>query len=275
LQMKKYLMFILITVLIACGKKNDDDIEAQRQEEDLGGTYAAFLLPVNVNLTKSVSGNVEISRYGDDFLVKLNLNNAPPGIHKQYLHTGHLCPGPLDDEDRDGYVDTSEAIKLMGNQIVPFDDDLSSQTLGLSHFPSGNYNYVRSTSYSLMLADLHLIDEIINDHLVKLSELDLPLEKRVVAVYSESPVGDIPIACGVLTKIAASPSDDSWGQTIPSPRIPEPSPPRRPRSPDLEPEDNGPQTGPDDTENDMGWWQRMRDRWRRWRDRITDRWSRQ
>ena len=259
--MKKIISIICLFLLFSCGKAVEDKNEESKLEKEIfsEGTYSAILLPVNGKITNIIDGEVKISRYGDDFKVKVNLKNAPKGIHKQYLHNGGDCPNQVHDDNQDGYIDGHEAREAMGFILVPFDGDLSTQFRGDTFFPSGSYSYSRSTSYYLMLSDLHLPDEIINDSIVKLDTRDLTLEKRAVSIYGISSVGDIPIACGILTRVSdvPPPDYDDWHERDPDsrnpPSIPRPSP--RP----------GPAPQPDtDNEDSQTWWDRIRRRWDQW-----------
>ncbi len=258
--MTKIITSLILLLLFSCGKAVEDkNSEIPEEEIYSEGNYVAYFIPVNGLITNQVDGEVKISRYGDDFRVKVELKNAPAGIHKQYLHAGTDCPKQAHDDNRDGYVDGYEAREAMGHILVPFDGDLSSQMGGDSYFPSGNYSYARSTSYYLMLSDLHLPDEIVNDSIIKLNERDLPLEQRAVSIFSKSPVGEIPIACGILTRVSEVPPPDydQWEE-----RNPEPNPSPRPRPGPIPRPNPEPQPDPD---NDNGsWWENIRRRWNEW-----------
>ncbi len=262
--MTNYLFLFLI--LTACGKAvvEDDDKDKNREEITVDGTYSAILIPINKRISSQVYGEVQVVKYGDEFRVKVEVKNAPPGQVTQHLHTGSFCPKQTSDINGDEFIDGYEARRQTGPVIVPFDGDLSTQHAGSGHGLKANYRYSRSSSYYLMLHDLHLPDEIVNDHLVKLSTRELPLERRAVSIYvrtsvrPESTMEEMPLACGILTRVSEYPipdeGDDSESErprrTRPSPLGPESRP-----SPDPLP---GPE--PRDT-----WWERMRDRWWRWR----------
>jgi hypothetical protein len=246
-----------LALVTSCGKSVKDKTEDEIQEEVISdGTYSAVLIPMNSVVSTHVSGDVKVKKYGDDFRVEVKLKGSPGGVHKQYLQTGSSC-------------------KDIGSRLVPFDDDLSGQIRGLNYFPSGNYHYKRSTSYYLMLSDLHLPDDVSGDGLVKLIDWDLPLEKRAVSVYAKTASGDLLMACGILTKITSDENDNSWNETPPSPRTrdrdrveprprPRPTPRPVPRpTPDVNPDDGH--------REPSTWWERMREGWRRWRDRIRGR----
>lgn len=267
---KIYLLSFVL--LLSCGKRvNEDSDEDSRQEELYNGTYSAILIPVNSKISSNVHGEVKILKYGDDFQVNVRLKNAPKGHHTQYLHTGSYCPKGSQDINADGYIDGYEARTQAGNIIVPFDGDLSTQLSGSSLVLQGNYSYSRSTSYYLMLSDLNLPDEIINDPIVKLHDRDLPLERRVVMVYTKhrnwpSTVDgtEVPLACGILTRISdyPIPNDDTYQE---GPREPRPRPRPRPR-PQPRPEPR-PDPQPEVDHQNDSWWDWVRQRWNRWRGR--------
>jgi hypothetical protein len=257
--MTKIISTICLFLLISCGKAVEDKNEEAFPEEETfpDGNYTAVLIPINGRVTNQIDGEVKISLYGDDFKVKVQIKNSPGGIHKQFLHGGNGCPSQTHDDNRDGYIDGYEAREVMGMILVPFDGDLSAQFSGDSFFPSGSYSYARSTSYYLMLSDLHLPDEVLNDSIAKLKERDLPLENRAVSIFGKSAVGDIPIACGILTRVSdvPLPDNDEWTERYPGPGVPNPSPRPRPR-PD-------PLPRPDDHDS-QSWWDRIRGRWDHW-----------
>jgi len=254
--MNSLFLLLSLALITSCGKSVQDEPEDEVQEEVVSdGTYSAVLFPMNAAVSNHVTGDVKVKKYGDDFRVEVSLKGSPGGIHKQYLQTGTSC-------------------QSIGSKIVPFDDDLSGQLRGYKFFPSGNYHYKRSTSYYLMLSDLHLPDDVSSAELVKLTDWDLPLEKRAVGIYAKTSSGDVLMACGVLTRISSGDNDSTWNEPRPSPRTPNdgrieprprprPNPRPEPPEPDVrpEPEERAPST----------WWDRVRQGWRRWRDRVRGR----
>lgn len=264
-------LFLFSLIFLSCGKSPEDKSNEQQATINQEGTYSAILLPVNIKVSRQADGLIKLSRYGDELKVTVELKDAPPGIHKQYLHTGSSCPNGDADENHDGYIDEYEASKVIGHIILPFDGDISAQDLGSSDFPNGNYQYERSTSYSLMLSDLHSPDPIPNDFLIKLNERDLILDKKAVSIFGNSPIGEIPIACGILSRVSNTPQDDHWEEGNPPPRNPSPGR-RRPRPRPI-PEEPGPDVDTEDEYSET-WWDRIRQRWRRWRERARDWWER-
>jgi len=257
--MKSLFLLISLALVSSCGKSVQDKTDDDVQEEIVtDGTYSAVLLPTNGLISSHVTGDVKIKKYGDDFRVEVSLKGSPGGIHKQFLQTGTSC-------------------QSIGSKLLPFDDDLSGQLRGYRFFPSGNYHYKRSTSYYLMLSDLHLPDDVSAEQLVKLTEWDLPLEKRAVGIYAKTSAGDALMACGVLTRISTGDNDTTWNESRPSPRTPEddrvrPRPRPRPRpTPAPHPAPPEPEVRPNPDRQPTTWWDRIRQGWRRWRDRVTGR----
>lgn len=266
--MIKIFLVMLLFMILSCGKPVKDVTDDESREEvSPDGVYTAIFMPVNGKISNKLYGKIEIRKFGDHFQVNSHLRSGPRGNHRQYLHTGTWCPKLSEDVDGNGYIDGYEARLKAGYIIVPLDGDLSSQFSGGEFVLSGNYSYNRSTSYHLMLSDLHLPDEIVNDPIVKLNEKDLPLERRVVMIYTGFNGKEMPIACGILTRSSdiPSPSDETWETDS---RTEEPSPRPRPRPnprPEPRPEpDPNPPPGPLPDNNDS-WWDWMRDRWNRWR----------
>ena len=270
--MVKILLLLSFIFSLSCGKKISDKEEGENQEGSApDGTYSAVLVPVNYRISSQVHGDVRVHKYGDEFKVSVNLRGSPKGLLRQHLQTGSGCPRIEHDINGDGYIDSYESKFVSGSSIVPLDGDLSTQTGGYTYILTGNYRYSRSTSYYLMLADLHLPDEVSNDSMVKLPDNELPLERRVVVIYSlkanrpPSATGeDMPVACGILTRISDRPvpDDSTWNESEP-PERPRREP-RRPRpqpGPHTEPRIPPPERGPEEGET---WWSRWRDRWRDW-----------
>jgi hypothetical protein len=256
--MIKIISIFSLLFIISCGKAVEEKSEEIAQEEiNFDGIYMAILVPVNGNISNHVHGEAKITKFGDEFKVDIRLENPPTGPLSQSLNTGTRCPKRENDSNNDGNIDSDEAKNNMGSIIVPFDGDLSSQSNGENTYPSGSYHYSKSTSYYLMLSDLHLDDEVTNDSLVKLREKELPLERRVVAIY----IHEMPLACGILTRITDTETpedDDSWEEPRPPRPRPRPEPIPRPNPRPPEEEEN---------RTSSSWWDRMRQRWERWRNR--------
>lgn len=274
--MVKMLLLLSFIFFISCGKKIDDKEDEDKQEGPVpDGTYSAILVPVNYRISSQVHGDARVHKYGDEFKVSVRLRGSPKGPLRQHLQTGSACPRVEHDLNNDGYIDAYESKFVAGSSIVPLDGDLSTQAGGYQYVLSGNYRYSRSTSYYLMLADLHLPDEVSNDAMVKLPEMELPLERRVVVVYSlrtrrpSTATGEeIPIACGILTRVSDRPvpDGDSWNEYEPPerPRRERERPRRRPRRDPPTDQDTSPSPPPTGPEENDTWWSRWSERWRDW-----------
>ena len=261
--------FLSLLLLSSCGKSVIDEAEVEVQQESFqDGTYSAVLFSVNNKISDSIRGDVKVTKYGDDFKVYVKLRNAPNVNYLQHLHTGSICPKMDQDLNSDGHLDDHEFQQQTGPPIVPLDEDLSTQEGGESLVLRGNYDYFKSTSYYLMLFDLHLPDTLLNENFVKLKKRDLPLDGRVVAIYATRvktrfhlSTDKIPVACGILSQLSEGSATVDWQEESSS--FSRPRPPQRPR-PESEnlPEDTNYQN---ETGLTGSWLARLRQRWRRWR----------
>lgn len=218
------------------------------------GVYAAVLHPVNPTLHQNLQGGIKIQKFGDDFKVKVKVKNAPKGTQEQYLYSGSQCPTSYNDLNGDGIIDGSESRAIMGEVIIPFDGDLSSVQGGGGLFPVDSYEYIQSTSFSLMLSDLE------HSPVKKV----LKLESSVFMILSG---GTMPLACGVLTKISDLP-DIERPPSPPEENRYRPKPPRPPKPPAPPP----PTVESEPEPRAESWWDAIRNRWRRWRDSLRDWW---
>jgi hypothetical protein len=277
--MKTLSLIIVLTSLsiLSCGKSDGKKTSPQFQVEEAEGAYLANLVAVNPKVNATVNGVARVSHFGDDFRAKIVLKDAPRVTHKQYMFAGTSCPIlSRDDLNGDGYIDAEETLYHSGKILIPLDGDLSGQLRGIEQFPFGDYTYVKSTSYALMLSDLHASDDVFNDDLVKLASPDLTLTGRVIMVMGVAANSDLPssarslfgatsqatlpIACGELAYTDQTQPDIEQDQMNQ-----EPAPvPRRPaptvRAPKPEPVEETPVY-----RNRMG---RISDRVRGWWCRI-------
>lgn len=260
------LTFIFISLcMIACGKKKSGAEVGKLPQISFEpeGIYSATIYPINTKLAANLKGVVTISKYGDYLDVRIKVKNGPSGTHMQGLYAGEACP--YEDSNGDGYIDIIEAGKNINRMLIPFDGDISAQTLGNDYFPSNNYAYERSTSYALMLSDLkpkdrsfHLEGRAIVIHGVPESH---SLPDSVSTSGEHSRQKSIPIACGVLSHVAYEPEEEA--ETTPIRVRPRPHP-DRPYEPGPVPEPHRPRT----------YWERMRDRLERWWNRLGGGWRR-
>ena len=208
--------------LASCGGGGGSNASSSRQEQQLDdqGIYRAVLKPLNSSVAGNTTGTVEIRINGDDVVVESNVVGAPAGVkHLQNITTAASCPTV--DTNGDTFIDIAEA---QGQILIPLDSDLSEQLDGMDFGPiangSGSYVYRRSTTLSLMLADLRAFDPDPLDPVVKISaEQDINLSGRVLIVHgveSNTNLPDsvatkgsltkelaLPIACGQLVRITS------------------------------------------------------------------------
>ena len=268
---------LALSSLVSCGKSKDKKSALQFQVEEAEGAYVATLRAVNPKFAPTVNGVGRVSRFGDDFRAKIVLKDAPRVTHRQYMFTGTSCPSlERDDLNGDGVIDADETLYRSGKVILPLDGDLSAQLLGMEQFPFGNYTYVKSTSYALMLSDLHQADDVFNDDLVKLTTPDLSLTGRVILImgvaaqtnlpssvrslFGGTPQETLPIACGELSYVEQDRPDIEEDQINQEPvRIPRrPAPEVKPPAPvPVEPPVYRNRLGRI-TDRIRGWWCRIR-----------------
>lgn len=221
----KLLTLIIMSSMLSfasCGG-DDDDVyvnngtdEQQEEEQTDQGNYDVVMVPLNTNVVSAnAQGNFTIE--GDEFNAIILIRDSMATQHIQHIHVGTRCPVSEDDTNSDGYIDAIEVKAAVGEAIVPLDDDLSSQSNG-ENFPNGPFiNYSESTSYTSMMADLHLPDTNTSDEVIKL-ELDenLNLEGKTILIHGVSPSTELPntvqtnngltpqeslpILCGVITR---------------------------------------------------------------------------
>lgn len=215
----------ILIFTVGCGSDEDDEMsepsqEEQQQEE---GTYRASLTPLNSDITGAPNATVDIIISGDDVHVTVGATGAPTGRHMQNIFIGTECPTSADDANSDDIIDVVEGQAKYGNILIPLDGNLNSQSNGNNEFPSnsaaGNYVYDQTGSLSEMMGDLRATDPDPTDEFGKLaSDENLNLAGRVVVIHGVSLTTDLPdtvgsfenesnrltlpIACGVITRVA-------------------------------------------------------------------------
>ncbi len=144
--MVNFYPMLLFFLLISCGKKIEEKDTRESEEEASGdGVYTAALYAVNPQLSSGISGQVSVSRYGDDLRVSSSVRNGPRLNLKQGIHTGTDCPTINLDTDRDGRVSFLEVLPVTGYILLPLDGDLSSQLRGQEMRLGAFYRYEKST----------------------------------------------------------------------------------------------------------------------------------
>lgn len=230
--MKILLFSLLASLLFSCSKggggsspTNNRSITAV--EIEMNGTYQALLSPVNPKAVQRINGSLTLVREKDEFIADIRLaNSAPKNLHTQSIHVGDRCPTEADDINQDGYIDAFEGAQVYKEILIPLDDDLNSQWMGLGTFPAsdeyGYYFYSRVASYEKLLADLRTEDINLKDEYTKLGTDKAmnvtnlvvvikgvpeshPLPETVAGFGRATTHQALPIACGVITKLESVP----------------------------------------------------------------------
>ena len=232
------LLFFVILFNFGCGKathsKNEHvklspivtnvevDIDAS-----VDGQYLGVFKMINPNLTSKITGAFTFSREKseDELVADVRLTNAGPQvIHSQSIRLGGRCPDLDDDLNFDGIIDAAEGEKVYGKVFIPLDGDISTQSSHDGEFPTGddygNYIYSRVTRFSQFMEDLRSTEE--DGSYIKLKNKQLlEIENRVFVIlgihHSQAlpntvealpglnPQESLPIICGTIQKVIASP----------------------------------------------------------------------
>lgn len=227
-------MMICSTLLSACSKSGGGSSSSPAPSKDVDpletemyGTYQAVFAPLNKTVSGHLSGSLTLVREREELIADVRLSNAPSKtMHTQTIHIGATCPTDADDFNMDGYVDGEEAAATHREVLIPLDDDISSQRMGLGTYPVtddyGSYFWSRATKFEKLMEDLHEEDINHTDEYVKLgSEKSLTVGTKVViirGVPESTPLPEtvkgygrltphqaLPIACGVIRKVTAAP----------------------------------------------------------------------
>lgn len=199
----------------------------QPLETELTGIYQGILSPLNKTLSGHLNGSVTIIRDKDDVVIDVRIASGPVStIHSQNIHIGDRCPTEADDTNGDGYVDGEEASAIVKEILIPLDDDISSQWMGLGTFPVtdefGYYFWSRAAPYQKMMADLRDVDINLKDEYVKIgADKALTMIGKVVLIRGVpdatplpetvqghgrlSPQAGLPIACAPIKRIGSVP----------------------------------------------------------------------
>lgn len=244
----KYINFaILLSLLISCSKgggggssatqppKSTDPLEAE-----FYGVYQGLLAPINKEVSGHLNGTLALAREKDELTATVRLSGGPKSVlHSQSIHVGTRCPDLSDDLNGDGFIDGEEGALVYQGILIPLDDDLNSQRMGLGTFPVsdeyGYYLWSRTVEFAKLMSDLK--EEDINelDDYVKLNpEQKVNLTNMVVVIKGvpettalpptvagrgrQTPHQALPIACGVIRKLTVVPGKIDRDETdIPVP----------------------------------------------------------
>lgn len=228
--------FWMMTIFTSCNDhhvKSGAGIEKKTLEElTIDGNYEVAFLPLNSSVSGITNAKASIRIIADTMMVSLEVKDSPAlTIHPQYVYNSHVCPEEVHDTNFDGFIDSSEAAKVLNEILIPLDGDLNSQEDGMEYFPIadtlGNYKYSQEGYLPELISDLHLPDLNLKDGLTKLaSHQNLKLEGKAVVILgiqeevylpgsirnigTNSDRSSLPIACGII-KRKLLPESDSIG----------------------------------------------------------------
>jgi hypothetical protein len=235
------LLLLSFSLVISCGKSGNKDrnspADGVYQNEtimsdgsNIKGIYATVLRPLNKNIHMPSLGTAAVQRDGDTFSAFVKIKSGQRATtFKQAIYTGRRCPDIKDDLNKDAYVDIQEALIAIGQIVIPLDTNIDSQLAGINNYPtgdtaSGSYFYRATASFERMFADLKTPDENSSDNMIKIGANDgLTFPGRIVLLqgvnenfFLPPSVGTsdegnahktIPVACGVLWKVAKLPEE--------------------------------------------------------------------
>lgn len=235
-QKLKATLLLMSLTLLACSKSGGSGAglpesvtpSIDNLEIEMNGIYQAILKPVNAKIAGNyLNGSLNLVREGDEFIADVRLSGGPKSVlHTQSIHIGERCPDERDDLNNDGFIDAEEGIQVYKEILIPLDDDLSSQRIGLGIFPVsdayGYYFWSRTVSFEKMMNDLFEEDINFADDYVKLNTGKSLLNSGKVVVITGIPSGEflpdtvqgrgrqsaheaLPIACGVIRKLTSVP----------------------------------------------------------------------
>ena len=293
---------LLVSLLIfaqGCGNSGSNagmPVEEERVEvlpldgSNVQGIYLAKFTTLNPHVNGTIPGSATIMRTEDKFYAYVRIfAGGIKAWHQQNVYLGTRCPTMRDDLNGDGFIDITEAQKVLGDVLIPLDSNINTQAAGKNIYPlgdaSGSYYYERIGSFDKMFNDLKNMDKDVDDNIAKLlPDEGLKIEGKAVLIQGVADTivlpetvatfgrhksyQTLPITCGIFQRVTKNPGqlDDGRipgpigevGETpTPEPR-PTPTPTPAPEYDENEPEDR--------------WVDRVIDWWRRrWEERRGDR----
>jgi hypothetical protein len=200
---------------------------AETSESEMAGTYQAVFAPLNTNVSGHLNGSLTIVKEKNDFIADVRFSEGPAStLHTQTIHVGNRCPTLADDLNADGWIDGEELAQVVKEILIPLDDDISSQRMGLGTYPAadefGYYFWSRATTLDKLMEDLHEEDINLTDDYVKLGNVKslsmlgkvvvisgvpttTPLPETVIGRGRMTPHQALPVACGVIRKLESVP----------------------------------------------------------------------
>lgn len=219
--MKKLIPMLLLLFTYSCGKSDggsDSKVTNNIEKEEVmkEGQYVAFLRPINSSVNGFIPfGRAELALKEDELNITTYMDDDQRVTHIQNIYTGSRCPTLKDDLNKDGLIDIFEAQKVLGQILLPLDNDLTSRKDGEGNFPKGpSFTYNRKASWSGILEDLKVPYE--EGHYVLKGET-VSLINKVILIQGTSISGNIPetvatpenldrhlsipISCGVIKSL--------------------------------------------------------------------------
>ena len=207
---------------LGCGRAQHSDPSHSIQEEyhsvkdidaALEGQYLAIFKKINPTVTEKITGSFTFSREKseDEVVADVRITNSGRKIiHSQHIRLGTRCPQEGDDLNQDGVIDENEGELVYGKIFIPLDGDISSQSSHDGEFPMsdeyGRYIYSRFAKFSLFIQDLRSEQDLNYYEKLKSNEA-LEIEGKVVVVNGVEGRHNLPIACGIIEKVVASPGE--------------------------------------------------------------------
>ena len=213
-----YLLIVLSLFAFSCSNPNKSSNQETESQENNIEIYEAQIQSLNSNVTNlQTSGKARFVIDGDNMLVTIDINNAPPGIeHWQHFHGFPnegiaTCATVAEDANEDGVIDVVETETVSGTTMVPFNKFPAEMDIPTDTYPvaddNGSYHYevkipldALESAFAEAFGDsgLKLDSRVIYIHGVP-SDTKLP---KTVASLGDIPAHvTLPIACGKIVKV--------------------------------------------------------------------------
>lgn len=221
---KKCVLLFTLMFIASCSKHSSGGGQSLSTLEtpSVSGNYSVHFTALNSSVSGLTQAEGKMHLVGDQFSVYLLVKDtASLTVHQQNIYYASECPSEKHDLNDDGFIDSLELSKLVGQVLIPLDDNISNQDEGIQLYPHsdafGSYLYTKEDSFIRMVSDLFSPDLNSKDNIRKLSpdqsfildgkvvilfgiQEDLYLPGSVQSVGDESERSSLPIACGVIKR---------------------------------------------------------------------------
>lgn len=219
------LLSLALLLLLSVASCQQEDDQAQQDQPEMEGRqaqgdqqiYRADLSGVNQELTETeVQGTATLAIANDSVTITLDASGLPAGMmHMAHYHgftdgQEATCPSPDADENGDGIIDMTEATQVIGQPLVPFNNDPTNLSTESQTYPTadsmGNLYYTQTVSLEELrnamqqehgITELDFSNFVVNIHGV--DEGNLP--QSVQSQPGMPPHLTVPIACGKLEEV--------------------------------------------------------------------------